>query len=66
MAENNRISVVMCGPVAAVMVNGVAILGALLDSRYVAGRAGALLVHTSPAPNARLVVRWAQARALLP
>jgi hypothetical protein len=62
----NRFSVVMCGTMAAVMVNGVAVLGALLDARYVAGRVGALLVHTSSAPNARLVVRWAQARALIP
>ena len=61
----NRLTIVACGPVAAVMVNGVAVTGALLDSRYVTGRAGALLVHTSSKPQARLAVRWAQARAIV-
>jgi hypothetical protein len=61
----NRLTIVACGPVAAVMVNGIAITGALLDSRYLSGRTGALLVHTSSKPQARLAVRWAQARAII-
>jgi hypothetical protein len=40
--------------------------GLVLDPRYVAGGTGALLIHTSPGADARLVVRWAQARAILP
>ena len=62
----NRVSVVVCGPVAACLVNGVAVIGALLDARYVSGRVGALLVHTSTSESARVGVNWAQARALLP
>ena len=61
----NRLTIVACGPVAAVVVNGVAVTGVALDRRYVAGGAGALLIHTSPGADARLVVRWAQARAIL-
>lgn len=65
LGVTNRLTIVACGPVAAVMVNGVAIAGAMLDARYVAGRVGALLVHTSASPRARLSVRWAQARAII-
>jgi hypothetical protein len=65
VGPTNRITIVACGPVAAVMVNGVAVTGALLDPRYLTGRAGALLVHTSSKPRVRLAVRWAQARAII-
>lgn len=65
VGRTNRLTIVACGPVAAVMVNGMAVTGALLDRRYLTGRAGALLVHTSPKPQARLAVRWAQARAII-
>ena len=60
----NRVSVVVCGPTAACLVNGVAVVGVILDSRYTTGRVGALVVHTSPASAARVVVNWAQARAI--
>ena len=65
VGATNRVTIVTCGPVAAVMVNRVAVAGAMLDARYVTGRAGALLVHTSSRPTARLAVRWAQARAII-
>lgn len=65
LGNTTRITIVACGPVAAVIVNEVTVLGAVLDSRYVAGRVGALLVHTSSSPRARLAVRWAQARAFI-
>jgi hypothetical protein len=61
----NRLSVVACGPAVGCMVNGVTVLGAVLDARYASGRAGALLVHTSHSDTARVAVRWAQARAIL-
>ncbi len=65
VGATNRLTIVACGPVAAVMVNGIAVTGALLDSRYLTGRTGALLVHTSSKPQARLAVSWAQARAII-
>jgi hypothetical protein len=65
VGPTNRITIVACGPVAAIMVNGIAVTGALLDPRYLTGRAGALLVHTSSKPRVRLAVRWAQARAII-
>jgi hypothetical protein len=61
----NRLTVVACGPVAAIVLNGMAVAGVALDPRYVAGPAGALLIHTGPQQDARLTVRWAQARAIL-
>jgi hypothetical protein len=66
VGATNRLTIVACGPVAAFIVNGVAVTGVMLDPRYVAGGSGALLIHTSPGADARLVVRWAQARAILP
>lgn len=65
LGATNRLTVVACGPVAALIVNGVAVTGVMLDPRYVAGPAGALVVHTSPADEASAVVRWVQARAIL-
>jgi hypothetical protein len=65
VGATNRLTVVAIGPVAAIVVNGVAVTGVALDPRYVAGPAGALLVHTSRHPQARAGVRWAQARAIL-
>lgn len=62
----NRLGVVVCGQVAACVVNGVAVAGVVLDARYTTGKIGALVVHTSEAPRARVAVRWAQARALFP
>lgn len=64
VGATNRLSVVVCGPMAACLVNGVAVAGVVLDSRYTTGRLGALVVHTSEAPRARASVNWAQARAI--
>jgi hypothetical protein len=66
VGATNRLTIVCCGPAVAVVVNGVAVTGVMLDPRFVAGPAGALLVHTSDAPEASVVVRWAQVRAILP
>jgi hypothetical protein len=66
VGQTNRLSIVSCGPVAAVIVNGAVVTGVMIPQTYGHGPAGALLVHTSSSPQARLGVRWAQARALLP
>jgi hypothetical protein len=65
VGATNRLTIVACGPMAAVIVNGVAVTAAALDLRYVAGGTGAMVVQTSPGEPARAVVRWVQARALL-
>jgi hypothetical protein len=66
IGARNRVSVVVCGPTATCLVNGVAVAAAMLDARYASGRVGAVLVHTSPAADVRAGVTWAQARAILP
>ena len=65
MGARNRVSVVVCGPTATCMVNGVAVAAAILDARYASGRVGAVLVHTSQAAHVQAGVTWAQARAIL-
>jgi hypothetical protein len=62
----NRLTIVSCGPVAAVIVNGAVVVGVAIPEEYGSGPAGALLAHTSASPRARVGVRWAQVRALLP
>jgi hypothetical protein len=62
---SNRLTIVSCGPVAAVLVNGAVVAGVAIPEEYGSGPAGALLVHTSSSPRARAAVRWAQVRALL-
>ena len=62
----NRLTIVSCGPVAAVIVNGSVVVGAAIPAIYGHGAVGALLIHTSSSATARAGVRWAQARALLP
>jgi hypothetical protein len=66
VGQTNRFTIVSCGPVAAVIVNGAVVTGVSIPQTYGHGPAGALLVHTSSSPRARAGVRWAQARALLP
>lgn len=66
VGATNRLTIVSCGPVAAVLVNGAVAIGVTVPEEYGAGPAGAMLVHTSSVPQARAGVRWAQVRALLP
>ncbi len=62
----NRLTIVSCGPVVAVIVNGAVVTGVTVPEEYGSGPAGALLAHTSSSPRARVGVLWAQCRALLP
>jgi hypothetical protein len=66
LGATNRISIVSCGPMAAVILNGAVAVGVSIPQEYGHGACGALLAHTSGTPQARVGVRWAQARALLP
>ena len=62
----NRLTVVAAGPCLTCLVNGFVLVGVIVDPRYKAGVAGALLVHAGTAPEAVMAVRWAEARAILP
>jgi hypothetical protein len=62
----NRLTVVAAGPSLTCIVNGFVLVGVIVDPRFKAGVAGALLVHAGTASEAALVVRWAEARAILP
>ena len=62
----NRLTIVSCGPVAAVIVNGSVVSGVAIPAIYGHGAVGAILIHSSSSPTARAGVRWAQARGLLP
>jgi hypothetical protein len=66
IGATNRISIVSCGPVASVLVNGFVVTGVAVPAHYGSGPAGVLLVHTSSVGRARAQVLWAQARGLLP
>ena len=66
VGATNRISIVSCGPMAAVVLNGAVLVGVSIPQEYGHGACGALLAHSSSTPTARVGVRWAQARALLP
>jgi hypothetical protein len=66
VGATNRVSIVSCGPMAAVILNGAVLVGVSIPQEYGHGACGALLAHTSSTPEARVGVRWAQARALLP
>ncbi len=62
----NRLTVVAAGPCLTCIVNGYVLVGVIVDPRFKAGVAGALLVHAGSSADAVLAVRWAQARAVLP
>lgn len=62
----NRLTVVAAGPCLTCIVNGFVLVGVIVNPRFKAGVAGALVVHAGPSPEAALVVRWAEARAVLP
>ena len=62
----NRLTVVAAGPCVTCLVNGFVLAGVIIDARFKAGLAGAVLVHGGASPDARMAVHWAQVRALLP
>jgi len=62
----NRLTVVTAGPSITCIVNGYVLVGVIIDPRYKAGLAGAVVVPGQPAVAASARVRWAQVRAILP
>jgi len=62
----NRLTVLACGPALVPVINGVALTGVILDRRYPAGHAGALLVPSGPGHTCAVGVDWVQVRAVLP
>ena len=61
----NRLTVLACGPAIVPIVNGTALTGVIVDRRYPAGQAGALLVPSGPGHACALGVDWVQVRAVL-
>ena len=62
----NRLTVVTAGPSITCIVNGYVLVGVIIDPRFKAGLAGAVVVPGQPGVAASARVRWAQVRALLP
>ena len=62
----NRLTVVTAGPSITCIVNGFVLVGVIVDPRFKAGFAGALVVPGQAGVAASAHVRWAQVRALLP
>jgi len=62
----NRLTVVAAGPSVTCIVNGFVVVGVVIEPRFKEGVAGMLVVHAGTAPGARVALRWAQVRALLP
>jgi hypothetical protein len=61
----NRLTIVTAGPSITCIVNGYVLVGVIVDPRYKAGLAGALVVPGEAGVAASARVRWAQVRALL-
>ncbi len=66
LGATNRLTVVTTGPCVTCLVNGYVLTGVVVDPRFKAGLAGAMLVHVGAGAQARLALHWAQVRAVLP
>jgi hypothetical protein len=62
----NRLTVVAAGPCLTCIVNGFVVTGVIVDPRFKAGLAGAIMIRSEASPEeAQLSLQWAQVRALL-
>jgi len=66
MGAANRLTVIAAGPSITCLVNDFVVVGVIVDPRFKAGVAGMLVVHAGTTTEARLALRWAQVRAILP
>jgi len=61
----NRLTVIAAGPCVTCVVNGFVLAGVIVEPRFKAGLAGAVLVHGGASGDARMALDWAQVRAVL-